>query len=71
MFNPCFEVYFLSFFLDKKGPKNQGLIKICCVSMLEVSSRDTRHERLEQIQAIVVAVYCYAHAYAHTSVKNR
>ena len=30
--------------------------------MPEVSSRNTRHERLVQIKAFVVAVYCYAHA---------
>jgi len=30
--------------------------------MTEVSSRNTRHERLLQIQAFVVAVYCLAHA---------
>jgi len=30
--------------------------------MPEVSPRNTRHERLAQIQAFVVAVYCYAHA---------
>jgi len=30
--------------------------------MPEVSPRNTRHERLVQIQAFVVAVYCYTHA---------
>jgi len=30
--------------------------------MPEVSSRNTRHERLGRIYAFVVAVYCYAHA---------
>jgi len=48
--------------LDQKVTKNQGLIKIGCVSNPEVSPRNTRHERLVQIQAFVVAVYCYAHA---------
>ena len=28
----------------------------------EVSSRNTRHDRLVQSRAFVVAVYCYAHA---------
>ena len=30
--------------------------------MPEVFSHNTRHERLAQNQAFVVAVYCYAHA---------
>jgi len=71
MLNPCFEVYFSSFWHDPKGPKDLGLIKICCVSMPEVSARNTRHERFEQIQPFGLAVYCYSHACAHTSVKNR
>ncbi len=37
--------------------------------MPEVYSRNTRHERLEQIQALVVAVYCYAHA-LHTYLRQ-
>ena len=45
------------FLLDQKVTKNQGLIKIGCVSKPEVSSRNTRHERLAQVQAFVVAVY--------------
>ncbi len=39
--------------------------------MPEVSPRNTRHERFEQINAFVLAVYCYTHANSHTSVKNR
>ena len=45
-----------------KVTKNQGFIKIGCVSNPEVSPRNTRHERLVQIRTFVVAVYCYAHA---------
>ena len=30
--------------------------------MAEVLSRNTRHDRLVQSRAFVVAVYCYAHA---------
>ena len=30
--------------------------------MPEVSSRNTRHERFEQILAFIVAVYCFTHA---------
>jgi len=52
----------LFFYLDVKEPKDQGFIKISCVSNPEVSARNTRHERLLQSQAFVVAVYCYAHA---------
>jgi hypothetical protein len=48
--------------LDQKVTKNQVFKKIGCVSMPEVSSRNTRHERVEQIKTFVVAVYCYAHA---------
>jgi len=56
--------------LEQKVTKIQGLIKIGCGSKPEVSSRNTRHERFEQRMKFVVAVYCYTHAYAHTSVKN-
>ena len=42
--------------------KDQGFRKISCVSNPEVFARNTRHERLVQIQVFVVAVYCYAHA---------
>ena len=56
--------------LEQKVTKIQGLIKIGCGSKPEVSSRNTRHETVVQIKAFVVAVYCYALAYAHTSVKN-
>jgi len=56
-------IYFFSYFLlDQKVTKNQGFRKICYVSNPEVYSRNTRHERLVQIQALVVAVYCYARA---------
>jgi len=48
--------------LDQKVTKNQVFIKIGCVSMPEVSSRNTRHEGFVQIKTFVVAVYCYAHA---------
>jgi hypothetical protein len=56
-------MYFFSYFLlEQKVTKIQGFRKICCVSKPEVSSRNTRHEKLVQIQPFVVAVYCYAHA---------
>ncbi|MFA5970702.1 MAG: hypothetical protein WC780_00005, partial [Lentimicrobiaceae bacterium] len=42
---------------EQKVTKIQGFRKICCVSMPEVSSRNTRHERFLQIQKFVVAVY--------------
>jgi hypothetical protein len=45
-----------------KVTKIQGFRKICCVSIAEVSSRNTRHDRFEQRMKLVVAVYCYAHA---------
>ena len=48
--------------LDQKVTKNQGFRKIRCGSNQEVFSRNTRHERVEQRMAFVVAVYCYAHA---------
>jgi hypothetical protein len=54
---------FSYFLLDQKVTKNQGFIKTGCVSMSEVSSRNTRHERLLQNQAFLVAVHCYAHAF--------
>ena len=57
------ELYFFSYFLlDQKVTKNQGFRKIRCGSNQEVLSRNTRHERVEQRMAFVVAVYCYAHA---------
>jgi hypothetical protein len=57
------ELYFFSYFLlDQKVTKNQGFRKIRCGSNQEVFSRNTRHERVEQRMAFVVAVYCYAHA---------
>jgi len=54
--------FFSYFLLEQKVTKIQGFRKICCVSMPEVLSRNTRHESLVQIKAFVVAVYCYAHA---------
>jgi hypothetical protein len=55
-------IIFSYFLLEQKVTKIQGFRKVCCVSNPEVSSRNTRHERLVQIQAVIVAVYCYAHA---------
>ena len=68
--NPAFNFFenfsFFSFFsyflLEQKVTKIQGFRKICCVSNPEVLSRNTRHESLVHIKALVVAVYCYAHA---------
>ena len=69
--NPAFNFlenfWFFSFFsyflLEQKVTKIQGFRKICCVSNPEVLSRNTRHESLVHINAFVVAVYCYAHAF--------
>jgi len=53
---------FFYFLLEQKVTKIQGFRKIRCVSKSEVSSHNTRHESLVQIQTFFVAVYCYAHA---------
>jgi hypothetical protein len=55
-------IYFFYFLHEQKVAKILGFRKIHCRSKPEVLSRNTRHDRLVQFRAFVVAVYCYAHA---------
>jgi hypothetical protein len=62
---------FLFFWLDPKETKGQGLIKIRCVSMPEVFSRNTRHEKWHISKHLSLLCIASHMPFAHTSDKNR
>jgi len=66
-----FRHYSFYFLLEQKVTKIQVFIKICCVSMPEVSSRNTRHESWHNTKHLSLLCIATHMPFAHTSIKNR